>query len=169
MFSIAPFCHEQYGSAKYTGTPKNLVMSLCAANSGPVVCCNGLQADYCPKRSAIKEHLSSRETLLLHFVLELAAPCSRLAARAVTAYLPWCSSDTDSFLRPFARRADSTRRPFFVAIRSRKPCLFALFLLWGWNVLFIFSYFYCYYSWGSTVRGCKITHFFLITKEIVEI
>ena len=44
VFSIAPFCHEQYGSAKYTGTPKNLVMSLCAANSGPVVCCNGLQA-----------------------------------------------------------------------------------------------------------------------------
>gem|GEM_PF-4392078 len=36
VFSIAPFCHEQYGSAKYTGTPKNLVMSLCAANSGPL-------------------------------------------------------------------------------------------------------------------------------------
>ena len=33
---MAPFCHEQYGSAKYTGTPKNLVMSLCAANSGPL-------------------------------------------------------------------------------------------------------------------------------------
>ena len=36
VFSIAPFCQEQYGSAKYTGTPKNLVMSLCAANSGPL-------------------------------------------------------------------------------------------------------------------------------------
>ena len=36
VFSIAPFCHEQYGSAKYTGTPKNLVISLCAANSGPL-------------------------------------------------------------------------------------------------------------------------------------
>ena len=36
VFSIAPFGHEQYGSAKYTGTPKYLVMSLCAANSGPL-------------------------------------------------------------------------------------------------------------------------------------
>ena len=36
VFSIAPFCHEQYGSAKYTGTPKYLVISLCAANSGPL-------------------------------------------------------------------------------------------------------------------------------------
>ena len=41
-----------------------------------------------------------------------------------TAYLPWCSSETVSFLRPFARREANTRRPFFVAIRSRKPCLF---------------------------------------------
>ena len=36
VFSIVPFCHEQYGSAKYTGTPKNFVMSLRAANSGPL-------------------------------------------------------------------------------------------------------------------------------------
>ena len=36
VFSIDPFCHEQYGSAKYTGTPKYFVMSLCAANSGPL-------------------------------------------------------------------------------------------------------------------------------------
>ena len=36
VFSTVPFCHEQYGSAKYTGTPKYLVMSLCTANSGPL-------------------------------------------------------------------------------------------------------------------------------------
>ena len=52
-------------------------------------------------------------------------------------FLPLYSSETVSFARPFARRAANTRRPFFVAILSRKPCLFFLFLLEGWNVLFI--------------------------------
>ena len=36
VFSIVPFCHEQYGSAKYTGTAKYFVMFLCTANSGPL-------------------------------------------------------------------------------------------------------------------------------------
>ena len=59
-----------------------------------------------------------------------------------TVYLPWCSLDTLSDLRPFLRRAERTRRPLAVSIRWRKPCLFTLFLLWGWNVLFIvLSYF----------------------------
>jgi len=44
-------------------------------------------------------------------------------------YLPWRSSDTVNFLRPFALREAKTRRPFFVAILSRKPCLFTLLLL----------------------------------------
>jgi hypothetical protein len=34
------------------------------------------------------------------------------------------SSETVNFLRPFARRAASTRRPLAVDILSRKPCLF---------------------------------------------
>jgi hypothetical protein len=38
-------------------------------------------------------------------------------------YFPWCSSETVNFLRPFARREASTRRPFFVDILSRKPWL----------------------------------------------
>ena len=64
------------------------------------------------------------------------------------AYLPWCSSLTVNFLRPLARREANTRRPFFVAMRSRKPCLFTRRRLWGWNVLFIllFSLFICWYS-----------------------
>ncbi len=33
---MGPFCHGQYGSAKYTGTPNHFVISLCAANSGPL-------------------------------------------------------------------------------------------------------------------------------------
>lgn len=53
-------------------------------------------------------------------------------------YLPWCSLETVSDLRPFLRRALSTRRPLAVCIRRRNPCLLILFLLWGWNVLFIF-------------------------------
>jgi hypothetical protein len=46
---------------------------------------------------------------------------------------PLClgSSETVSFLRPLARRAFSTLRPFAVDILSRKPCLFLLFLLDG--------------------------------------
>lgn len=35
------------------------------------------------------------------------------------------------FLRPLARRAANTLRPFLVAIRLRKPCLFLLFLTDG--------------------------------------
>ena len=68
------------------------------------------------------------------------------------------------FLLPLARRAANTRRPFAVAILSRKPCLFLLFLLEGWNVLFIFVYtILCYYSMRS---GCKISDFFLIIKVL---
>jgi hypothetical protein len=62
-------------------------------------------------------------------------------------FLPLYSSETVNLARPFARRAANTRRPFFVAILSRKPCLFFLFLLEGWNVLFIVLYIlYCLYS-----------------------
>jgi hypothetical protein len=41
------------------------------------------------------------------------------------------SSLTVSFHRPFARRLESTLRPFFDAIRARNPCVLRLFLLWG--------------------------------------
>ena len=51
---------------------------------------------------------------------------------------PQYSSDTVNFALPFARRAANTRRPFAVAILARNPCLFFLFRLEGWNVLFIF-------------------------------
>jgi hypothetical protein len=47
------------------------------------------------------------------------------------------SSDTVSFLRPFALREAKTLRPFAEAILSRKPCLFFLFLREGWYVRFI--------------------------------
>jgi hypothetical protein len=36
----------------------------------------------------------------------------------------YCSSDTVRRLRPLARRRLSTMRPFFVAIRTLKPCVF---------------------------------------------
>ena len=60
-------------------------------------------------------------------------------------YFPWCSSETVSFLRPCARREASTRRPFLVFMRSRKPCLFTRRRLCGWNVLFILLLFCCYF------------------------
>ena len=66
----------------------------------------------------------------------------QFALRSNYFFLPLYSADTVSFLRPFARRDANTRRPFFVAILSRKPCLFFLFLLEGWNVLFIVLYYF---------------------------
>ena len=56
------------------------------------------------------------------------------------AFTPLYSSETVSFFLPLARRAANTLRPLAVAILSRKPCLFFLFLLEGWNVLFIRVY-----------------------------
>jgi hypothetical protein len=47
------------------------------------------------------------------------------------------SSDTEIFFLPLALRADKILRPLADAILVRNPCLFFLFLLEGWNVLFI--------------------------------
>jgi len=51
------------------------------------------------------------------------------------------SSDTDNFFLPLILRADIILRPFAEVILVRNPCLFFLFLLEGWNVLFINSRF----------------------------
>jgi len=45
---------------------------------------------------------------------------------------------TDRRLRPFARRRFSTRRPFFVLIRTRKPCVRLRCRVFGWKVRFPF-------------------------------
>jgi hypothetical protein len=45
---------------------------------------------------------------------------------------------TVSRLRPLARRRFNTNRPFFVLMRTRKPCVFRRRLVFGWNVLFPF-------------------------------
>lgn len=42
-----------------------------------------------------------------------------------------------SFLRPRARRRESTLRPVLVAIRALNPCVLRRFLLCGWKVRFI--------------------------------
>lgn len=54
---------------------------------------------------------------------------------------PLYSSETVNLALPLARRDANTLRPLAVAILERKPCLFFLFLLEGWNVLFIFLYY----------------------------
>ena len=51
----------------------------------------------------------------------------------------YLSSETVSLFLPFLRRAASTFLPLAVDILLRKPCLFALFLSEGWNVLFMIS------------------------------
>lgn len=77
-------------------------------------------------------------------------------------YLPWFSSLTLSFLRPFARRAASTLRPPTVCMRWRNPCLLFLFLLWGWNVLFILYLFYYFRIFWRA----KLLYFFELTRKI---
>jgi len=52
-------------------------------------------------------------------------------------YFSLLSSETVSFLRPFARRLANTLRPLAVCIRLRKPCTVLRRRLWGWNVRFI--------------------------------
>jgi len=64
--------------------------------------------------------------------------------RAAAGYFMRVSSETVSFLRPFARRAASTLRPLAVAILWRKPCLLILLRREGWNVLFILRMFLFY-------------------------
>jgi len=49
---------------------------------------------------------------------------------------------TDKFLRPFALLRFMTKRPFLVAILTRKPWVRLRHTLLGWKVLFIFVYLY---------------------------
>lgn len=76
---------------------------------------------------------------------------------------PLYSSDTVNLALPFARRAANTLRPLAVAILERNPCLFFLFLLDGWNVLFIFLYVLYYYLLHINL-GCKDIAFFIKCK-----
>ena len=86
-------------------------------------------------------------------------PARYMQLQYVAAYFFPCTSlETESFLRPLARRMASTRRPFLVDMRWRKPCLLLRFLLWGWNVLFIFV---CLFSVVCSNCGCEVKHFFV--------
>ena len=58
---------------------------------------------------------------------------TRFGKPAMENYL---SELTESFLRPRARRRDSTARPSCVFMRVRKPCVLARRRLLGWNVRF---------------------------------
>jgi hypothetical protein len=52
-------------------------------------------------------------------------------------FTPTFSSDTVSFFLPVALLLERTLRPLAVAILSRNPCLFFLFLFEGWYVLLV--------------------------------
>jgi len=70
------------------------------------------------------------------------------------------SSETVSFLRPFARRAANTLRPLAVAILWRKPCLFILFLREGWKVLFmVYIFFDLFLNQLAECKGKTILSF----------
>ena len=70
----------------------------------------------------------SRTAIYIHFIVQPYTLCLG-------------SSDTDNFFLPLTRRADIILRPLAEVMRDRNPCLFFLFLLEGWNVLFIRSSF----------------------------
>ena len=84
-----------------------------------------------------------------------------------------------SDLRPFLRRAARTRRPLAVCIRRRKPCLLILFLLWGWNVLFIVFYAVLLFIFGITISpqstraygfsACKVRNYFYNSQNSLVI
>lgn len=71
--------------------------------------------------------------------------------------------DTVRRARPFALRRANTLRPSGVDILSRKPCLFTLFLLEGWNVLFISRY---VISLLFNFTDCKGSQFLLNNKRL---
>ena len=78
-------------------------------------------------------------------------------------YFPAIEHDTVRRKRPLARRRASTLRPSGVDMRSRKPCLLTLFLLEGWNVLFIVVYSYSYFIQGF--RSANLILFFHPAKS----
>ena len=108
-------------SHKATGFIWRATKALPAAAAGRQARHHGRPLRHGTKKAEVEQ----RHTPMLHFGSQPERP--RL--RPTDCYFPWCSSETVSFLRPLARREASTRRPFFVDILSRKPCLFTLLLL----------------------------------------
>jgi hypothetical protein len=74
-------------------------------------------------------------------IIKKASYYRRLPVISSDNYYPFnlSSGETDSFFLPLALREARTLLPLGVDILSLKPCLFALFLLDGWYVLFILS------------------------------
>jgi hypothetical protein len=64
--------------------------------------------------------------------LEIRSPANPLGRRqSERGQHGYCSSETVKRLRPLARRLLRTMRPFFVAIRTLKPCVFLRRLVFG--------------------------------------
>ena len=69
-------------------------------------------------------------------LLELGAPADALVRPEIQPRWPATASERYSLLtvrrlRPFARRRFSTSRPFFVLIRTRNPCVFSRWRVFG--------------------------------------
>lgn len=82
------------------------------------------------RRSRDVEDLDRRSVASAPRPPQLAKACASADASHPLAH-------ADRRARPFRRRAASTARPAFVAMRCRKPCFLARRRLFGWNVLFI--------------------------------
>ena len=104
-------------------------------------------------------------------LLHIKSPSSTQACTPIQSqeyYLLRIVSDTVRRKRPFARRRANTLRPSAVDILSRKPCLFALFLFEGWNVLFIADIFFNLFhltTLSFRKTSAKVIIFFQISNQ----
>ena len=78
--------------------------------------------------------LSGHPLVVTPFAETIAA--SEALARALRHFVP---VDTESCLRPLARRRRRTARPAFVFIRARNPCVRLRLTTEGWNVRFMMA------------------------------
>ena len=81
----------------------------------------------------------------------------------ISNYLWPISSETVKRVLPLALLLAITRCPLAVDIRSIKPCLFFLFLLDGWKVLFGMTLFLSYF-WAANIKGFFILLLFIWEK-----
>ena len=104
------------------------------------------------------------------FIAETVLVCEHTKTSAENYFFKVFSEDTVSLCLPFALLALKTLLPLAVAILSLKPCLFFLFLLEGWNVLFMIEYRYLIapltFLFGiDPKKDCKDMYHFLKYKS----
>jgi hypothetical protein len=127
---------EHFSNQSFRTISPNSVSKLPGGDDPEPGCGRGTRGEQ--EREVARRHPVGRiEDLLELFTSSYALPSGEPVRRhpASQAY----ELETVRRLRPFARRRFSTSRPFFVAIRVRKPCVFLRRRRLGWKVRFMMS------------------------------